>query len=151
VTALTAAQALRDIMQGDVPMTRQDLIDIASDAMSDAQDMDTTITDLAKAAVDAVMPFVVSVDGEIKDAQELLRRDLHAKGYERGDVSMIVNYIYSQPWHATIWLGAKGRHKQETVTATTFPDLVAAVNAKIADLPAVWTDEQVAATLGIAA
>jgi hypothetical protein len=46
---------------------------------------------------------------------------------------------------------ALGHHKSEIVHASTFSDLVATVDAKIVDLPALWTDEQVAATLGIAA
>lgn len=130
-------------------MTRQDLIDIASDAMSDAQDMDTTITDLARAAVNALMPFMKTVDEPIKFAQECLVIALKAKGYERGDVTMIVNFTYSNPWHATIWLGAKGG--QKNVNALTFSDLVAEVDIAITDLPGVWTDEQIAATLGIGA
>jgi hypothetical protein len=132
-------------------MNPQDLIDIASDAMSDAQDMDTTITDLARAAVAALLPFMKTVDEPIKFAQECANIALHAKGYEGGNVSMIVTVTYTSPWGCTIWLGKRGNHKSEHVKADTFSDLLAAVDAKITDLPGVWTDEQIAATLGIAA
>jgi hypothetical protein len=132
-------------------MDRQDLIDIASDAMSDAQDMDTTITDLAKAAIRALEPFMLNVDEHIKFAQECACIALRAKGYENGDVSMVVNFTHMSPWGCTIWLSKKGNNKGEYVTALTFSDAVAAIDAKICDLPHIWTDEQIAATLGIGA
>ena len=135
----------------EIDMNRQDLIDIAYEAISNAHDMDTTLTDFARAAVDALMPFMKTVDEPIKYAQECAVIALKAKGYERGDVSMVVCSSYQEPWTASIWLGARGGDKHTYIGAKTFSDLVAAVDAKIADLPSIWTDEQVAQTLGIAA
>lgn len=129
-------------------MNRQDLIDIAGDAMQDAQDMDTTITDLARAAVDALVPFMASVDGEIKDAQECAIRLAKHKGYA-GNVSLVINFSHIHPFALRLSFDSKRADLWER--GDTFAEAVEKLTAAITDLPPQWTDEQVAATLGIAA
>lgn len=133
-------------------MNRQDLIDIAGEAMSDAQDYNTTTTDLARAAVAALLPFMKTVDEPIKFACECGAIALQHKGYEGGSVSFFANYTGTgRPWIASYYMGKRGGHKSSSLHAETFSDAVAALSAAIENLPPIWSDEQIAATLGIAA
>jgi hypothetical protein len=131
-------------------MERQDLIDIASDAMSDAQDMDTTMSDLAKAAVDALLPFMLNVDEHIKFAQECAILLAEHKGYARCDVSVIVNFTHMTPFAARMACPDRSR-PDLWERGHTFKEAIDALMVAINDLPPRWTDEQIAATLGIAA
>jgi hypothetical protein len=133
-------------------MTRQDLIDVAYEAISNVHDMDTTLTDFARAAVDALLPFMKTVDEPMKYACECGGIALDAKGYKGGSVSFFADFSGTgRPWIASYYLGKRGTYKSKSIHAETFSDAVAAISAEIEGLPAVWTDEQVAATLGIAA
>lgn len=129
-------------------MERQDLIDITSDAMSDAQDMDTTITDLAKAAVEALMPFMAAVDEHIKFAQECVILAAAAKGYPGSDVSVVVNFTHTSAYGARIAFSGKA---DIWTRGHTFVEAMDALTVAVADLPPKWSDADVAATLGIAA
>lgn len=133
-------------------MTRDDLIDVAYEAISNAHDIDTTLTDLAKAAVDALLSFIKTVDEPIKYACECACIALEAKGYNGGSASFFADFSgTSRPWLASYYLGEHGRYKSHTVHAGTFSEAVALLSAEIENLPHIWTDEQIAATLGIAA
>lgn len=129
-------------------MTRDDLIDVAYEAISNAQDMDTTLTDFARAAVDALLPFMKTVDEPIKYAQDAAILLAKHKGYA-GDVSLVINFSHIDPF--AFRFGFDSKRSDLWVRGKTFAEAVEKLNAATADLPQQWTNEQVAATLGIAA
>lgn len=93
----------------------------------------------------------MSIDEEVKQVQEQLREALHRRGYDGASVTTFADFSGSSDncWLASYQLGRRGRFQSKSVFGKTFRASVDALFAEIEDLPRIWTDEQVAATLGI--
>jgi len=124
-------------------MTEQELIDDIHEALSNAQDMDTTLMDLAR----AVVRDVSILEGQLSVALDRINQAVRDRGYPVDlDIDRATAFFGSRKWLLT---SSRINGQSLGSFGDTLTEAVAGMLAKVADLPHRWTPEQVAATLGI--
>jgi len=89
----------------------------------------------------------MSIDEQIKAALERVTSALRAKGYVVDEFSHPSVYFAGRRWLVQASRQSHGRDVE--FFGETLSEAIDGLLAKIADLPPRWSDDQVAATLGI--